>query len=221
MLSVTLLVAIALLAIAFKLSQRKCYRLPPGPKHYPVLGNLPELLHQTFIKGQAPFVTFADWAFKASSYFSVKARNGAQLFFFLRWQHGPICYVRFFRQRVIIVSDARVAQQLCVGQADKFSERPPGLFLARVLKGKGVINLDRRPRAITIRQFTGIVFNDGPSWKEHRSFLNHEFRKFGFGHHSIEPSIQHVVDEYLVQIGVSATSRQLIARQVIESQWFK
>lgn len=38
----------------------------------------------------------------------------------------------------MIISDAKVAQQLCVGQADKFSTRPPGLFLARVLKGKGM-----------------------------------------------------------------------------------
>lgn len=52
-------------------------------------------------------------------------------------QYGPICYLRFFRQRVVVISDARIAHELCVGQADKFSTRPPGLFLARVLKGKG------------------------------------------------------------------------------------
>jgi hypothetical protein len=54
-----------------------------------------------------------------------------------RFQTGPICYLRFFRQRVVVISDARVAQRLCVHQADKFTERPPGLFLARVLKNKG------------------------------------------------------------------------------------
>jgi hypothetical protein len=52
-------------------------------------------------------------------------------------QTGPICYLRFFRQRVVVISDARIAQRLCVNQADKFTERPSGLFLARVLKNKG------------------------------------------------------------------------------------
>lgn len=47
------------------------------------------------------------------------------------------------------------------------------------------------------------MFNDGPSWKEHRHFISQEFRKFGFGHESIEQKIQYVVDEYLHQLGVS------------------
>ena len=49
----------------------------------------------------------------------------------------------------------------------------------------------------------GIVFNDGPSWKEHRHFITQEFRKYGFGHQSIEQRIQYVVDEYVQQITVS------------------
>ncbi|XP_046639122.1 cytochrome P450 2U1-like isoform X2 [Daphnia pulicaria] len=140
---------------------RKTYRLPPGPKQNLIFGNLMELIHSTFIQGEPAFVKFSQWAF----------------------QTGPICYLRFFRQRVVVISDARVAQRLCVHQADKFTERPPGLFLARVLKNKG------------------IVFNDGPSWKEHRTFLTHEFRKYGFGKQSMEQRIQYVVDEYLHQIG--------------------
>ncbi len=105
-----------------------------------------------------------------------------------------------------MISDARIAQRLCVHQADKFTERPPGLFLARVLKNKGILyTLVKMVIFIyfTYFAFQGIVFNDGPSWKEHRSFLTHEFRKYGFGKQSMEQRIQYVIDEYLHQIGVS------------------
>ncbi|XP_032779897.1 cytochrome P450 2C15 [Daphnia magna] len=136
------------------------YHLPPGPKRNLVFGNLMDLIYSSMITGEPSLLKFAKWSF----------------------QYGPICYLRFFRQRVVVISDARVAQQLCAAQSDKFSTRPPGLFLSRVLKGKG------------------IVFNDGPSWKEHRNFITHEFRKFGFGNQSIEHKIQYVVDEYLRQI---------------------
>jgi cytochrome P450 len=55
-------------------------------------------------------------------------------------------------------------------------------------------------------EMIGIVLNDGPSWKEHRHFVTHEFRKFGFGNQSIEQRIQLVVDEYLHEISVSRSS---------------
>ncbi|XP_046464672.1 cytochrome P450 2C5-like [Daphnia pulex] len=160
---VLIAVAILLLPIAINLmwrKQSKSYRLPPGPKRNPVFGNLLDLIHSSIVLKEAPFLKFSKWAF----------------------QYGPICYLRFFRQRVVVISDARVAQQLCVGQSDKFSTRPPGLFLSRILKGRG------------------IVFNDGLSWKEHRNFVTHEFRKFGFGNQAIEQRIQIVVDEYLHEI---------------------
>ncbi|XP_032785792.2 cytochrome P450 2K4 [Daphnia magna] len=139
----------------------KTYRLPPGPEQNLIFGSLLDLIWSTLFKKEPAFLKLAKWSF----------------------QHGPICYLRFFRQRVIVVSDARIAQQLCIGQADKFSERPPGLLLSRVLKNKG------------------IVFNDGPSWKAHRNFLTHEFRKYGFGKLSMEQRIQYVIDDYLNQIG--------------------
>ncbi len=45
--------------------------------------------------------------------------------------------------------------------------------------------------------------NDGPSWKEHRSFVSQGFRKYGLGNSTIEQRIQYVVDEFLQQIDVS------------------
>ena len=45
--------------------------------------------------------------------------------------------MRFGTVRVAIVSDAKLAQQMCVRMADNFSSRPSGLFVARVLKDKG------------------------------------------------------------------------------------
>ena len=48
----------------------------------------------------------------------------------------------------------------------------------------------------------GIVFNDGPSWKAHRVFIQQEFRKFGCTRQSIESPIQLVADELVQQIKV-------------------
>ena len=45
--------------------------------------------------------------------------------------------------------------------------------------------------------------NDGPSWKEHRSFVSAGFRKYGLGNSTIEQRIQFVVDEFLQQIDVN------------------
>lgn len=59
------------------------------------------------------------------------------------------------------------------------------------------------------------MFNDGPSWKEHRNFVTHEFRKFGFGNQSIEQRIQIVVDEYLHEISVSQQQFQIMDRWVL------
>lgn len=132
--------------------------LPPGPKGIPIFGNLLSLMWAS-LKGEAPFVTLEKWGH----------------------QYGSLCYLRFATQRVVIVSDAQIAQQMCVKQAENFSERPPGLFVARVLKG------------------TGIVFNDGPSWKAHRVFIQQELRKFGCSRQSIETPIQHVADELVQQ----------------------
>lgn len=88
--------------------------LPPGPKGIPIFGNLLSLMWAS-LKGEAPFVTLEKWGH----------------------QYGSLCYLRFATQRVVIVSDAQIAQQMCVKQAENFSERPPGLFVARVLKGTG------------------------------------------------------------------------------------
>lgn len=134
--------------------------LPPGPRGYPLVGHLPLLVLST-LRGCAPFFKFAKWAF----------------------EYGPICYLRFGQQKVVVISDARVAHELCVQQAENFSTRPRGLLLSFILRGKG------------------IVFNDGPAWKEHRTFITQEFRKFGFSNRSIESRIQLVVDELLQQLG--------------------
>lgn len=56
-----------------------------------------------------------------------------------RWafEYGPICYLRFGQQKVVVISDARVAHELCVQQAENFSTRPRGLLLSFILRGKG------------------------------------------------------------------------------------
>ena len=141
--------------------QEKQWKLPPGPKGVPLFGNLLSMMLANF-QGEAPFVTLSKWAF----------------------QYGPLSYMRFGTQRVVVIADAQLAQQMCVKMADNFSARPTGLFIARVLRGRG------------------IVMNDGKSWKSHRVFIQSEFRKFGFSRQSIETPIELVSHELVQQLEV-------------------
>ena len=115
---VQIIFLVFLLAVTYWWRSEKLERgpLPPGPKGLPVVGNLLSLMWSSF-KGEAPFVTLGKWGH----------------------EYGPLCYMRFATQDVVVVSDAQIAQQMCVKQAENFSERPPGLFVARVLKGTGTI----------------------------------------------------------------------------------
>ena len=68
MLNLLLIAAvILLLPIVIKLiwrKQSKSYRLPPGPKRNPVLGNLMDLIHSSITLKEAPFLKFSKWAFQ-------------------------------------------------------------------------------------------------------------------------------------------------------------
>lgn len=92
-------------------------KLAPGPKGLPLIGSLLDLMWATG-DGTPPFQVLCDWAL----------------------HYGPLCYVRFASHRVVIVSDAQVAQQMCVKMADNFSGRPSGLFISRILKDKGILS---------------------------------------------------------------------------------
>lgn len=144
--------------------QEQHWQLPPGPKGVPLFGNLLTLMAASW-KGVSALETFTKWAL----------------------EYGPLSYMRFGTKRVVVVADAQLAHQMCVKMADNFSCRPASLFVARVLRGKGV------------------VFNDGPSWKAHRVFIQSEFRKFGFSRQSIETPIAQVTQELIQQLKVQAS----------------
>ena len=109
---------VLLLAVTYWWPSEKLERgpLPPGPKGLPVFGNLLSLMWATF-KGEAPFLTLSNWGH----------------------EYGPLYYLRFANKHIVVVSDAQIAQQMCVKQAENFSDRPPELFVARVLKGTGTV----------------------------------------------------------------------------------
>ncbi len=92
------------------------WKLPPGPKGLPILGNLLDLMAATWA-GETPFATMMRWA-------QEYGRDG-------------LLYLNFAGQRVVVLYDARLTQHVVTRMADVFGNRPPGLFVSRVLKGKG------------------------------------------------------------------------------------
>ena len=67
---------------------------------------------------------------------------------------------------------------------------------------------------------SGIVFNEGASWKAHRAFLHHEFRKFSFSGQSIELPIQLSADELIEQLRVRVRVWEATALAVTDASFF-
>ena len=91
--AVLLFVVVLLLTVVYI---RRPRNLPPGPRAWPILGNLRQLL------GRQLYVAFSDWAKKYGSIMSV-------------WM-GP--------RLVIVLSDIHAIKEALGKQADCFSDRP-------------------------------------------------------------------------------------------------
>jgi len=79
---VGLLVFLISLAAVMQRQEQQWTRLPPGPKGVPLFGNLLTLIVASW-KGESAFETFTKWAAL----------------------YGPLSYVRFAGQRVVVVSE--------------------------------------------------------------------------------------------------------------------
>lgn len=94
---ITVLFAVFLFRLLFSgKSQRHSLSLPPGPKPWPVVGNLPHL-------GPFPHHSLADLAQK----------------------HGPLMHLRLGYVDVVVAASASVAAQFLKTHDANFSSRPP------------------------------------------------------------------------------------------------
>ncbi|XP_066301251.1 cytochrome P450 2J4-like [Branchiostoma lanceolatum] len=109
--STVLVLLVAFLATAVLLERLRRPRLPPGPRAWPVIGNLPSLTKQVHLK-------FTEW----------------------RQQYGDVYTVRMGSDDVVIVNGWDAAREALVKQADEFADRPRSFVFDRISHGgKGVI----------------------------------------------------------------------------------
>ncbi|XP_035692181.1 cytochrome P450 2J6-like [Branchiostoma floridae] len=109
--STVLVLLVSFLATAVLLGRLKRPRLPPGPRAWPVIGNLPSLTKQ-------PHLKFTEW----------------------RQQYGDVYTVRMGSDDVVIVNGWEAVREALVKQADEFADRPRLFVFDRIGHGgKGVI----------------------------------------------------------------------------------
>ncbi|XP_065575450.1 cytochrome P450 2J4-like isoform X3 [Artemia franciscana] len=88
----------------------KKYRLPPGPKGWPLVGVLPSFI------GKIGLEEFQKWSDI----------------------YGGIYFCKIGLRNLVVVTDSKVAQEMTIRQVDKFHTRPKDLLLGKILGGKGI-----------------------------------------------------------------------------------
>ncbi|ESK82967.1 cytochrome p450 [Moniliophthora roreri MCA 2997] len=101
---------------------RRKMRLPPGPKGYPIVGNLFQL------DSSRPWHTFVEW----------------------QKTYGDIVHLRLFNQNIILLNSAKAAGDLLDDRAIKYSQRPRSIVADYMTGGMLLVflNLGTRWRAM-------------------------------------------------------------------------
>jgi hypothetical protein len=98
-------------------------RLPPGPRGYPIIGNVLELKSQSWLK-------FADWRkkygqFVLSSHFLGK--------FLTRSRLGELVYLNAAGQPIVVLNSQRVAVDLLDRRSEIYSDRPRNIVACDIM----------------------------------------------------------------------------------------
>ena len=104
----TLLILVGVAAVCL-LSVRRQKRLPPGPKGYPIIGNITQ----------------------------VDLKNTISEFKRLRKEYGDVFCIKLFHRPNIVVNGKEAITELLVKHADSLSGRPENLFFHVTSKGLG------------------------------------------------------------------------------------
>ncbi|XP_029372583.1 cytochrome P450 2Y3 [Echeneis naucrates] len=129
----TVILAGLILALlwAFRVKNRKKYRLPPGPAALPLVGNLPQ------VDKHAPFESFLKFS----------------------QTYGPVMTVYLGWQRMVVLVGYDAVKEALVDQADDFTGRGPLPFLVKATKGYGLA-VGNGERWRQLRRFTLTTLRD-------------------------------------------------------------
>nr|CAD1837929.1 unnamed protein product [Ananas comosus var. bracteatus] len=122
----TILLSFSLYYLFFSKKRSCALRLPPGPKGWPILGNLPQL-------GPKPHHTLRT----------------------LAEAHGPLFHLRFGSVDIVVASSAAVAAQFLKAHDANFSNRPPNSGAEHIAYSYRVLTLkfyEHRPGLCALRR---------------------------------------------------------------------
>jgi hypothetical protein len=104
-------------------------RLPPGPRGYPIIGNILELRSEQWLK-------FADWRKKYGQFvLSVNFLGGEIL---TRTRLGELIYLNAAGQPIVVLNSQRVAVDLLDRRSGIYSDRPRNIVACDIMT-KGLL----------------------------------------------------------------------------------
>uniref|UniRef100_A0A0W0F6S8 Cytochrome p450 n=1 Tax=Moniliophthora roreri TaxID=221103 RepID=A0A0W0F6S8_MONRR len=119
---------------------RRKMRLPPGPKGYPIVGNLFQL------DSSRPWHTFVEWQ---KTYGTNLHEENIEVTLLAQCS-GDIVHLRLFNQNIILLNSAKAAGDLLDDRAIKYSQRPRSIVADYMTGGMLLVflNLGTRWRAM-------------------------------------------------------------------------
>ncbi|XP_068950939.1 cytochrome P450 2U1 [Petaurus breviceps papuanus] len=163
-----LLLPLLLLAWGVLLSRQR--GVPPGPRPWPLVGNLGFVLLPTALKR---------WSSSLPSPLRCAPRTGEPrlsspqvILAHMARIYGPIFSFYLGPYLVVVLCDFHSVREALVQQADVFSDRPRVPLISIFTKEKGIV-----------------FAHYGPVWRQQRKFSHSTLRHFGLGKLSLEPKI--------------------------------
>uniref|UniRef100_F6ZBI1 Cytochrome P450 2U1 n=1 Tax=Monodelphis domestica TaxID=13616 RepID=F6ZBI1_MONDO len=164
------LLLLLLLALAWGLLLVRRRGVPPGPRPWPLVGNLGFMLLPAVFKR-------CIWSLLRLQRCAPRPRDPSRyssqvVLEYLSRLYGPIFSFYLGPYLVVVLSDFHSVREALVQQGEVFSDRP------------------RLPLISVFTKEKGIVFaHYGPIWRQQRKFSHSTLRHFGLGKLSLEPKI--------------------------------
>ncbi|XP_063165675.1 cytochrome P450 2U1 [Candoia aspera] len=168
----TLASAGLLLALWWLLGRRALRRLPPGPKVWPLVGNLFFAMLPERLLGVLGVIPPRKEKGSCGRGEEEGPRPMHLWLTDLAKIYGSIFRIVLGSRHLIVLSDFEAVRDALVTQAEVFSDRPSVPIVALITEQKGVVFAPY-----------------GPLWKKQRKFSHSTLRHFGLGKHSLEPKI--------------------------------